>query len=394
MKILFLTFYFEPDLSAGSFRNSSLFKTLSSKITSSDSIDVITTSPNRYTTFKVKSLDYETIGENTSVRRIKVQNQKSGFFAQIKSFKVFYFETLKFAKQNQYDLVYASSGRLFTAFLAARLAKKNKAKLYLDIRDIFRETITDVYKKNKIIFYLLNFFIPFIERYTFNKANIINIVSPGFRDYFKKNNYGEKAEFQTYTNGIDDLFLNNTEVSVKRINKPKKQVIYAGNIGLSQSLDKTLPYVAKKLQETHEFHIYGDGAGKQNLLSKIKTNDSQNIFLHQPINREKLIDIYKNSDILYFQLADLKAFLRVIPSKLFEYSVYGKPIIAVVEGYSKSFVESKLDGCYVAEPNNVESIVDTINKINLDRLYERKDFIKKYSRRNINEKMSSSILNT
>ena len=245
--------------------------------------------------------------------------------------------------------------------------------------------------KNKIIFYLLNFFIPFIERYTFNKANVINIVSPGFRDYFKNNNYGEKAEFQTYTNGIDDLFLNNTEVNVKRINKPKRQIIYAGNIGLSQSLDKTLPYVAKKLQETHEFHIYGDGAGKHNLLSKIKTNDSQNIFLHEPINREKLVDIYKKSDILYFQLADLDAFLRVIPSKLFEYSVYGKPIIAVVEGYSKSFVLSKLDGCYVAEPNNIESIVDTINKINPDQLFERKDFIKRYSRRNINDKMSSSI---
>ena len=48
----------------------------------------------------------------------------------------------------------------------------------------------------------------------------------------------------------------------------------------------------------------------------------------------------------------------------------------------------------MAEPNNIESIVDTINKINLDRLFERKDFIKKYSRNNINEKMSFSILNT
>ena len=44
-----------------------------------------------------------------------------------------------------------------------------------------------------------------------------------FLDYFKKNNYGNKAEFQTYTNGIDDLFLNNTEENVKKINKPKNQ---------------------------------------------------------------------------------------------------------------------------------------------------------------------------
>ena len=394
MKILFLTFYFQPDLSAGSFRNSSLFDSLSSKLTSADSIDVITTSPNRYTSFKVESINFERVGENISVRRIKVQNQKGGFFAQIKSFRVFYYNALKFAKQDEYDLVYASSGRLFTAFLAARIAKKNKAKLYLDIRDIFRETITDVYKNNRIIFYLLDLFIPFIERYTFNKADVINIVSPGFRNYFDKNNYGKKSVFQSYTNGIDDLFLNSVKKNILDTSIKKKQIIYAGNIGLSQSLEKTLPYVANKLRETHEFHIYGDGAGKENLQSEIKASQCKNIFLHKPVNRYDLVDIYNKSDILYFQLAKLDAFLRVIPSKVFEYSVYGKPIIAVVSGYCKSFVEKELIGCYTAEPDNVENIVEIINKIKPDQLFERKSFIRKYSRSNINEQMSTSILNT
>jgi len=393
MKILFLTFYFQPDLSAGSFRNSALFKTLSSKISSSDSIDVITTSPNRYTTFKVKSPGYERIAENISIRRIKVQNQKGGFLAQMKTFRVFYVETMKIARDNRYDLVYASSGRLFTAFMAARISKINAAKLYLDIRDIFRETITDVYKTNKIVFHFLNFFIRFIERYTFNGASVINIVSPGFRDYFIQNNYGKKADFLSYTNGIDDLFLNNLDLNVEKKSNSKKHVIYAGNIGLSQSLDKTIPYVAKKLQDTHEFHIYGDGAGKQQLMVKIKNESCHNIFVHEPVKREKLVEVYGCADILYFQLADLDAFLRVIPSKVFEYAVYGKPIVAVVKGYSKYFVESSLDGCYVAEPNNVENIVETINNIEADCYYNRNDFIEKYSRNSINEKMSSSILN-
>ena len=189
MKILFLTFYFEPDLCAGSFRNSSLLQDLHSKIKKTDSIDVISTQPNRYDSYKVNSKDFEKRFENLTIRRIKLPNHKGGIINQIKLFIIFYSNVLKITKNNKYDLVYASSSRLFTAFLGARLARKNKAKLFLDIRDIFRETITDVYKQSKVISFFLNLIIPFFEKYTFNRASAINIVSPGFKDYFKKQNY-------------------------------------------------------------------------------------------------------------------------------------------------------------------------------------------------------------
>ena len=43
MKILFLTFYFEPDLCAGSFRNTPLFRELLRQMNEKDWIHVITT---------------------------------------------------------------------------------------------------------------------------------------------------------------------------------------------------------------------------------------------------------------------------------------------------------------------------------------------------------------
>ena len=51
MKILFLTYYFEPDLCAGSFRNTSLFKELLNQLTDNDFVHVITTQPHRYKSF-------------------------------------------------------------------------------------------------------------------------------------------------------------------------------------------------------------------------------------------------------------------------------------------------------------------------------------------------------
>ena len=64
-KILYLTFYFEPDLCAGSFRNSPLVKELADQVQGLAEIDVITTLPNRYSTFDVDAPQYEERGNYT-----------------------------------------------------------------------------------------------------------------------------------------------------------------------------------------------------------------------------------------------------------------------------------------------------------------------------------------
>ena len=55
MNILFLSFYFEPDLCAGSFRNTPLFKEIISRLGEDDYVHVITTLPNRYQSFEANA---------------------------------------------------------------------------------------------------------------------------------------------------------------------------------------------------------------------------------------------------------------------------------------------------------------------------------------------------
>ena len=78
MKILFLTFYFEPDLCAGSFRNSPLAIELSKRLGADDELHVVTTMPNRYKSFKEDAQEYEERG-NMKIQRITIPNHKSGF---------------------------------------------------------------------------------------------------------------------------------------------------------------------------------------------------------------------------------------------------------------------------------------------------------------------------
>lgn len=178
MKILFLSFFYRPDLSAGSFRNTALVDILKNKIKPEDEIEVLTTMPNRYHTFKAQASETETDG-NVTIKRIKLSAHKNGFADQVISYRDYYRNVKRLTKGKKYDLIYASSSKLFTAFLGARLAKKMKLPLYLDIRDIFTDTMNEVLK-NKIAKTFILPSLKFIERYTVNSASHINFVSKGF----------------------------------------------------------------------------------------------------------------------------------------------------------------------------------------------------------------------
>tara|TARA_R110001606_G_scaffold192261_1_gene340061 strand:- start:298 stop:1461 length:1164 start_codon:yes stop_codon:yes gene_type:complete len=383
MKILFLSFYFEPDLCAGSFRNSSLFKELLKNLDSNDQVDVITTLPNRYDSYNVKAAQKENPFPNVSIHRVAIPKHGSGILGQIKSFKKFYFEALEIANQEKYDLVYASSSRLFTAFLGSKLARNQNSKLYLDIRDIFRETIVDVFN-NKILKYTLNLILIPIENYTFKKADHINLVSEGFMSYFKKYN----TKFTYFTNGIDAVFLKEHNSSASK--NAKRTILYAGNIGESQGLHIILPKAAKALEENFKFIVVGDGGAKDKLIKEIEILNVKNIQLLDPVNRNKLIEYYQKSDYLFLHLNKQKAFERVLPSKIFEYGAFNKPIIAGVSGFSRVFLENNVKNTITFNPGNIEELVTNLSDYTYVN-YERECFKKKFSRLEINKEMAKSI---
>ena len=93
MKILFLSFYFEPDLSAGSFRNKSLVSELQRILPEGSHIDIMTTSPSRYSNYKLRAANIE-IFDDLSIRRFKVLNLNNGLMSQSLAFLIYALEFL------------------------------------------------------------------------------------------------------------------------------------------------------------------------------------------------------------------------------------------------------------------------------------------------------------
>ena len=383
-RILYLSYYFEPDVCAGSFRNTPLAKTLAASF--DGVVEVVTTHPNRYQTFKVSSKDFEA-NNNLVINRIKVPEHSSGFLDQIKSFYVYYKNVMHLTKEKNYDLVFASSSRLFTAFLGARISAKKKVKLYLDIRDIFVDTMEDVLK-NKL---LKSFVIPSlkrVERYTFSKAAHINLISGGFKPYFSKYKH---CSYSQYPNGIDDLFVNTS--SLKSNNSLPRKIVYAGNIGEGQGLHNIIPEMALQLGENYLIEIIGDGGARHLLERELKKKNAKNVVLKNPVKRNELPNIYKNADYLFLHLNDYDAFKKVLPSKVFEYGAVNKPIIAGVSGFSADFINENITNAIVFKPCDVSDFITKFEKHKFENI-KREDFIKNFSRDEINKKMSYSILQT
>lgn len=388
-RVVYLTFYYEPDLCAGSFRNTPLSIELAKQAREKDIIiDVYTTLPNRYSTFEQSAPEFEEIG-NLRIYRISLPPHKSGMLDQVLSFKKFYSEVIKLNKNKIADLVFASSSRLFTAYLGYTIAKKSNAPLYLDIRDIFVDTMSDVFK-SKILKIGILPLLKLIENKTFSYAKHINLISGGFKSYFTK---FINTEFTFYTNGIDEEFLETIPVVVKKDKiGSKKSIVYAGNIGEGQGLHKVIPKAAKELGRAFEFIVIGDGGTKKLLLDEIENLSISNVVLEKPVNRKELQVIYNNADYLFIHLNDYPAFRKVLPSKIFELATFGKPIIAGVSGFASEFIKSEVSDSFVFEPCNSKQLVEFLRMDTASNTIERKEFKLKYRRSNINKLMAESIL--
>jgi glycosyltransferase involved in cell wall biosynthesis len=388
-RIVYLTFYYEPDLCAGSFRNTPLAIELAKQAREKDIIvDVYTTLPNRYSSFEQSALEFEELG-NLRIHRISLPPHKSGMLDQVFSFKKFYSEVIKLNKNKRADLVFASSSRLFTAYLGFTIAKKSDSPLYLDIRDIFVDTMSDVFK-SKILKLGLLPLLKLIEIRTFNYAKHINLISGGFKSYFSK---FSNTEFTFYTNGIDEEFLETTPVIEKseKIGN-RKTIVYAGNIGEGQGLHKVIPQAAKELSSEFEFIIIGDGGTKKLLQYEIENLSISNVVLKKPVNRKELQGIYSNADYLFIHLNDYPAFRKVLPSKIFELATFGKPIIAGVSGFAAEFIKNEVSDSFVFEPCNDKQLVDFLRSDTASNPIDRKEFKLKYQRSNINTLLAQSIL--
>lgn len=388
IKILLLTFYAPPDLSAGSFRVGALLDEARQRADEIE-IDCLTTLPNRYQEFEAEAKEFEE-ADNVAIFRTKLPKHGNSMLGQVRSYLNYAWFVRQHMSSNRkdYDIVVATSSRLMTGALGAFCAMRMKKPLYLDIRDLFVDTMKGVFAKRKAKVILP--IISLLEEWTFRRAKKINVVSEGFVEDVRS--VAPNVEISVIPNGIDKEFL---EPLPSKPAGERLKVLYAGNIGEGQGLELTVPSAAKKLDAIAEFHIVGSGGRLGALKENIAECGATNVYLHPPVSRSKVRELYKDADVLFLQLNDYPAFKKVLPSKLFEYAATEKPIIAAIPGYSASFAEENISGAIIAEPLDENALVESFLSLmnNGSSQTDRRDFVAKYDRRVLSKMLLDDIMN-
>jgi len=388
LNILVLSFYYQPDLSAGSFRATTLIKALLDQLPEHAHIELLTTLPNRYSSYNSEAPELEEHPRLT-IRRVALPAHKSGMLDQAKAFFVYAGFVRAAVRGKRYALVYATSSRLMTAALGACVSRFSKVPLYLDIRDIFVDTIKDVLPGK--LTWLVKPIFSVIEGLTVRSAKKVNLVSAGFLPYFK-GKYPRQS-YSVFTNGIDDEFLGVQPTTPVVSSNKVLEVVYAGNIGEGQGLHNIIPEIARRFEGRLRFRLIGDGGRLHQLKQAIAKAGCTNIEIASPVKRNELIKIYQAADVLFLHLNDYDAFRKVLPSKLFEYAAIGKPIWAGVAGYAAEFIKENIDNAVVFAPCNADAAVHSFEHLQLTTK-SRISFVERFSRKTIQQNMALDVITT
>ena len=152
---------------------------------------------------------------------------------------------------------------------------------------------------------------------------------------------------------------NNREIKLFR---PKNnKILYAGLLGLAQGVLGVIENVNFK-ELGVEFHIYGDGAERNEIEDYLVKNPASNVFYMGSISKLELSQI-----IPYFlaSIIPLKTSIYgAVPSKVYELISHGVPILFSGDGEGSSIVKDNHlgycndSGDYCSLSTNLKSLIN------------------------------------
>jgi glycosyltransferase involved in cell wall biosynthesis len=145
-------------------------------------------------------------------------------------------------------------------------------------------------------------------------------------------------------------------------------VMYSGVLGLGYDFDIVLES-AQYLQSNTDiiFVIRGIGEESRKLEKAIHHFGLKNIILDtRYLTKTELDALLKSADVFVLPMAGLDFVEEGLPTKVFEYQSYGKPILCISKGEAAKYIEKTKSGL-VIKPKNIAQFVDAVKKLYINR---------------------------
>jgi glycosyltransferase involved in cell wall biosynthesis len=325
--------------------------------------------------------------ENITVKRLWIYPSvsKNVFIRllSVLSFSLSLFFYLLFKKTP--EKVVVQSPPLLLSFLSVFVLSLKNKKIILNVSDLWPLAAIELeaLKKNSFSHKIS----LFLERFIYKKATLI---------------LGQSNEIITHIHSLFPkkicfLYRNFPDHQVENLDLITKEtktitIYYAGLLGVAQGVMELCEKI--ELEGLNiEFHIFGDGAEKNQIEALISSRTEQKIFFHGMLNRKELHEKLK-----WFDIAIVPLKTRIygsVPSKIFEYSSLGFPILYFGGGEGDNIVSDNNLGwiAEVGDYQDLNKILDEISKLTKSELEEMKKriFINSQNNFNLNYQVKNLI---
>ena len=317
----------------------------------------------------------ETIN-GVNVVRVKEHARKTGLLNFLLNYFSIYKNYAKYFKKfnESFDVVISHNiSPIFTLRAVNFYTKKyNIPHVHYGL-DLWPESLvaSGYFKKKGLVY---KFFLKKCKKW-YSKCDYITFASPCTEKYFSEilgiGNLRFKHIYQPCLTNPPDI----NDIKNHHFFKDNKiHLLYCGTIANFHRLDY-LAVAAKSLVDSgfrnFIFDIVGSGSKLETVTNYVNENNLSNfVIFHGRLPAEQTRQYYLNADVLYVPLEQNSFTSLMIPQKLIEYLMYGKPVIGMLGGDGKEIlINSSPTNVIVDEnPSKIANSIEYLYKQDINQL--------------------------
>ncbi len=304
------------------------------------------------------------------VRCYTSDNYNSGFIGRLWAYFSYVLSSIFYGlfilKNRNVDVVLSTSPPLFIGISGYIISLIKRAKWVFEIRDLWPESAIETgVVKNQ----LLIKFSYWLEKFIYEKANLINTLTPSFYNIVNEQKNISKKKLLMIPNGADfslkkKLSIGDVSALRKKLGWENKIVfIYVGAHGVANYLSQMVPVIEEieKRKTRAHFCFIGAGPKKNELIDLSEASSLKTVQFIDPVSKEMVFNYISAADVGMSILKKTDVFKTIYSNKTFDYMTCSKPVLLLIDGVSRKLVEESECGIF-AEPENTDEIVKAVER--------------------------------
>ncbi|GAB1462410.1 glycosyltransferase family 4 protein [Pedobacter sp.] len=265
----------------------------------------------------------------------------------ILSFSMFFIGLMKIGRRDKVLLV---TNPAFAIPLFSLLRKLKGFNYFILVHDVFPENLipAGLIKSSKNFLYRL---LTSIFNWSYASANKLFVLGRDMKEVMRRK-IGEKTKISIIENWsqTDEIYLTDfqhNELTAAKNLKEKIVLLFAGNLGRLQALEKYFEVIAKVKNPNVHFAFVGDGALLPHLKEIVAQNEIKNVSFWGSFPRDKQV-VFLNASHFGVITLEEEVYGLGVPSKTYNILAAAKPVLFLGNKKSEVAMLTEEDRCGIS----------------------------------------------